>query len=581
MDGRPQLGQLLTLAHQRRVTELHGIRASVELASLVQRLCHSLPAELDATLDAADQRALQDLAQRLLWGRRHDALSLLLDRIDALGAATPVSRAYRTLNDLTADGPEDLSEDGPGPATHANVRESARALLAEGDAALGEHRVVTAAAHLSAALWLLFHPELHDSHPASPLVSDPADWLAPLHDSRLGQLLTQPPRSSTATGHGPASIHAQGDTESLGSVTVLTGSYPRFAAPVVQALRESSAQVTELELSQVDKPFRRMAVEPWLVEVRLRAAMGGPISYPSVEQAVGEADSVLADWADAGAMLTSLLVPPGTRLTVRLHSVEALRAWVHLIDWSAVDHLVCVGPHIEKLTTAMLGPRLATTSTRVLPNIIDLGHFDHPRAADTDHTLAMVGWGRAVKDPLWAVELLARLRQQDGRWRLLLIGHPFEKVLPPGGRAYAARFARRVAEPDVRNAIEHIAFTPELPPVLARAGWVVSSSVRESWGVGPMEAVVAGAVPIIRNWPLLAQWGGARSLYPEEWVAETIDEAVSRVQTILDADRRQEEANQARAILTELVDPDAAALAYRDLLLGPDPCPRITDTGRT
>lgn len=309
-----------------------------------------------------------------------------------------------------------------------------------------------------------------------------------------------------------------------------------------------------------------MAVEPWLVELRLLAALGQPVSYPAVQEALAGADSVLADWADAGAMLASLLTPPGTALTIRAHSVDALRCWLHLIDWSAVDQLICVGPHIQDLITAQLGQRLSHARRTVLPNIVHLSRFDHPREPGTDHTLAMVGWSRAVKDPLWTVELLARLRRHDPRWRLLLIGHRFADVLPPSGRAYARRFAARARGADVHPAIEYVPFTDDLAPVLARAGWVVSSSIRESWGVGPMEAVAAGAVPVIRNWPLFARFGGPHRLYPEEWVVDSLDEAEQRMLGLTAAGRRSAVAEASRSRLADLIDPAAAAAGYRRAL---------------
>lgn len=503
-----------------------------------------------------------DLAARLLWSRQHAATRTLLQVIRALGSATHMSEAdepapvWREICDgygaLT-----DLTERGAGPPSTSDpvLTRASRGLLGAADRYLDHGDDRRAALVASAALWVLFHQELHDAAPTSPLVADPSAWLRPLTESRVGRLLTgalQPTRALADARTTPL---------------VLTGAYPRFATPVVAALRDDpQLTVSALDLSTVDKPFRRMAVEPWLVEVRLRAALGERPSFGLLEEHLTASDTVLADWADAGAMLTSLLTPPETALTVRAHSVDALRCWLHLIDWSAVDQLICVGSHIQDLINAQLGERLSHVRQTVLPNIVHLRRFDHPRQQDTDHTLAMVVWGRAVKDPLWTVELLAQLRRHDPRWRLLLIGHPFPKVLPPTGRAYARRFAERVREADVQPAIELVPYTEQLAPVLARAGWVVSSSVRESWGVGPVEAVAAGAVPVIRNWPLFARWGGAHRIYPDDWVVDSLKEAEQRILRITEGGRRTEVALAAGKLLADLVDPETAAADYRRAL---------------
>lgn len=524
---------------------------------------------------------LLDLAIRLLWSQQHAATRAVLGTIREIGksisapsgaesggeppprgaASRPpwheLCEGYSVLTELT-----DVGLGGPG-TTEERLSQVASDLCSAADHYLAGGDRRRAALVASAALWVLFHQELHDARPTSPLVSDPDQWLLPLTNSRVGELLTGEARATRTSEDFDASHHPGLRTRPL----VLSGAYPRFAVPVIEALqREPGLTVTALALSEVDKPFKRMGVEPWLVELRLTAALGEPVNYEPLESALAGSDTVLADWADAGAMLASLLKPPGTALTVRAHSVDALRCWLHLIDWSAVDQLICVGPHIQDLIDAQLGDRLAHARHTVLPNLVQLGRFDHPRAADTDHTLAMVGWARAVKDPLWTVELLARLRAHDPRWRLLLVGHRFPAVLPPTGRDYARRFAARTKSPDVRKGIEYVAFTNDLAPVLARAGWVVSSSVRESWGVGPMEAVAAGAVPVIRNWPLFASLGGPRRLYPDHWVFDSLEQAEERILAITAEGQREAVAQESKNLLSGLFNPLETAAGYRTAL---------------
>lgn len=561
---------LRVLCAKNSLGPLRDIRVDPQVGAAVdalgsQVLAHAGAAQFLAMLSGSQALGeMVDLAARLLWARQHSATRTLLQVIANLESAARPHRVdepepaprwreicdgYGALTDLTERG------SGEPSTTEQRLASAAAGLLEAADHYLAHEDSRRAALVASAALWILFHQELHDSAPTSPLVADSSSWLRPFTESRVGGLLTaglRPARASISVRRAPL---------------VLTGSYPRFAAPVVDALRDDARlTVSTLDLSKVDKPFKRMAVEPWLVEVRLQASLGERASFPALEQHLSAADTVLADWADAGAMLASLLAPAETALTVRAHSVDALRCWLHLIDWSAVDQLICVGPHIQDLIKTQLGERLIHVRQTVLPNIVQLRRFDHPRQEETDYTLAMVVWGRAVKDPLWTVELLARLRQRDPRWRLLLIGHPFPDVLPPTGRAYARRFAQRVQEADVQPAIEYVRYTEHLAPVLARAGWVVSSSVRESWGVGPMEAVAAGAVPIIRNWPLFARWGGAHRIYPSDWVVDSLEEAEWRISRIMAADRRSAVSLAARQLLADLIDPEAAAVNYRRAL---------------
>jgi hypothetical protein len=86
-----------------------------------------------------------------------------------------------------------------------------------------------------------------------------------------------------------------------------------------------------------------------------------------------------------------------------------------------------------------------------------------------------------------------------------------------------------MARPDVADAITLVGQTDDVPGALADVGVIVSSSTRESFHLGLAEGVASGALPVVRNWPMLAPYGGAHGLWPDEWVVESIDEAVARI----------------------------------------------------
>jgi glycosyltransferase involved in cell wall biosynthesis len=141
----------------------------------------------------------------------------------------------------------------------------------------------------------------------------------------------------------------------------------------------------------------------------------------------------------------------------------------------------------------------------------------------------MVGWARRVKDPLWALEILAPLRAVDPSWRLTLVGTDFPATGSRAGQRYARAFRERVVADDVRGAVDFVGFTRDLAPLLASSGFVLSTSRRESFALGLVEAAASGAVPVVRDWPVFARLGGARGLFPGEWVVDDVEEAVSRI----------------------------------------------------
>ena len=152
---------------------------------------------------------LLDLAGRLLWTRQHPATRVVLGVVREIGelldtgerltgtlvGAVPPWRelcaGYLALTDLT--------ELGIGQPTTAesNLSQVTNDLLTAADHYLAHDDVRRAALVASAGLWVLFHQELHDARPTSPLVSNPDEWLLPLTGSRVGRLLTGRP------GEGP------------------------------------------------------------------------------------------------------------------------------------------------------------------------------------------------------------------------------------------------------------------------------------------------------------------------------------------------------------------------------------------
>jgi len=156
------------------------------------------------------------------------------------------------------------------------------------------------------------------------------------------------------------------------------------------------------------------------------------------------------------------------------------------------------------------------------------------KSAGAWSTLGMVGWGQVVKDPLFAVEVLALLRARDPQrdWRLRLIGGSLESGARPWDAGYIDDLQRIVGEPLVAGAIEMTGFTDNVNAALEDVGFILSTSLREADPHGVVEGVLSGAVPVVRDWPVVAPWGGARELFPADWIVQTPEEAADRILSV-------------------------------------------------
>src|SRR5699024_4742117 len=124
------------------------------------------------------------------------------------------------------------------------------------------------------------------------------------------------------------------------------------------------------------------------------------------------------------------------RLIVRLHSVDFLRPWLHLIDWSRIESIICLSNGMARLTRDLL--RKPFEEARDIPihvvrNEAPVTDLWKSKSARSLRTIGMIGWAKRVKDPIWAIEVLARLVEEDPEWRLVLIGPDFSERATASG----------------------------------------------------------------------------------------------------------------------------------------------------
>lgn len=485
----------------------------------------------------------------------HEVAVLLDPDVDGLD---PTDRALRR-------GLRALTETSATGSPSAGLREVAGEVVRAADLCLEREDVEQAVVLADLALSLLFHRELHADGLSSPLVDDPDGFLADWRGSRVGALLGS--SSPRQLAEPPRARRRDGDVDGRPRVVVVPGSYSQFSVPVIEALAER-AEVRRVDLA-ARPDLRGLGSRRAPVDARLRQALGEP-SLPDYEvlEEMEAASAVFVDWADRGALATVMAVPEGVPLTLRIHSMDALSPWLHLIDWSRVDHLVLVSEPIRELVVRLLGDRLSGTRVHVVPNVLDPSRLPTEKVEGHLRRLLMVGWGQQVKDPLWAVDVLGVLREQDPTWRLSLLGTDFPADPVRSQRDYAQRFRARLTQDDVRGAVDIEGYTRDVAPYLAASGFVLSASRRESFGLGLVEATASGAVPVVRDWPIFAPLGAARSLFPHHWVVGSVEEAAQRILDLAQEPEWSAASAEAREVVTERFSSGDARAAFQKLLLG-------------
>jgi glycosyltransferase involved in cell wall biosynthesis len=253
--------------------------------------------------------------------------------------------------------------------------------------------------------------------------------------------------------------------------------------------------------------------------------------HPMDARLVEHADIVFCEWCTDPAIWLSRCLPPQKRLVIRFHSSEAYGPWPALVDWGRVDGLIFVADHVRDHVVSTLGLE-AFTKLRIatIPQPFDTGPFDRPKLAGAEHTLAMIGYNDRNKDPKLAIEILRALSKKDDRWRLKMLGHPFD---PSAGhlvkRSYALSFPRFLDESGVKDKITFDNWTHDVAAWLQGAGFILSTSEREGTHEAVAEGMASGAIPIVRDWPEVKHLGGARRRYPNALFFDTAEAAAELI----------------------------------------------------
>ncbi|UEJ82560.1 glycosyltransferase [Brachybacterium halotolerans subsp. kimchii] len=435
------------------------------------------------------------------------------------------------------------------------------------------------------ALRVGYHASLHYGLEDSPLIADPEGFLAPVRASDVGRLLLAPPTRDD----GPSRPAPRQRADSAGAgagasdapvrLLVIAQRNWTFVNPVIDALEQNGFEVRRFEVD--DLPPSERPTRERVLRARMELARTGRrLPTPAVLAAEFDwADVVLVEWGHHVLTWVSLLAEMPRVTAARIHRFEAYTPFPLLTVFDVVDRVLFVSPHVRTLIQHLTANLERAGEIIGVDNFLAYGLGPEPRGDRDTHLLAQVGWLRPVKDVLFTLDLLERVRAEDPRHRLQLIG-PGLPEDPAQDTAFQARVRRRLAEFPT-GAVQVLGARSDVPDLLAMAGWIVSSSLHEGVHEAVMEGIAAGCVPLIRNWPDARPYGGAGVIYPDRWVVEDLDGAVDRVLRIEREHALAEVSAEARAWVVERRTASTVTRGYIEALSPQEPPAGEDPTGST
>lgn len=420
------------------------------------------------------------------------------------------------------------------------------------------------------AIQLSFHPSVHHGSQLSPLATDPQTFLAPYRSSAMAHLMIDSPDVPSADIRGGHRVLVVSHGSWTFIQRVIAALTDEGAEDDGRAVPDSSASrpwsITTLDLSTLpadQRPSHRAALRGrWDLTAHGRR---GAVP-PALEAALADVDTVFVEWGTYAFAWLSQLDLGEVRLVARLHRFEAFTPYPMLADFARTQEMLFVSPAVRDQVAAT-SPRLVQApSIRIVDNPHDYAPFTPTKLPGSERTLIQVGWAPPVKDAGFTLDVLERLREQDGAWRLLLVGPA--PADPPLARE--ARYVTSVRERlrALGEAVEVLGRRDDVPDLMRRAGFVISSSRHEGTHEAVAEGAMAACVPVVRDWPEATRYSGAATIYPEDWVVADADAAAARILAHADAAEQERAGHEARAWTLSHRDPSQILAPYREALLG-------------
>ncbi len=244
--------------------------------------------------------------------------------------------------------------------------------------------------------------------------------------------------------------------------------------------------------------------------------------------AVKWGDIIWLEWANETAIVATQIYDMKKKgVIVRLHSYEALSNYPTQIDWSMVDYLIFVAPHIREIVKRQMPDIRKRICTKVIYNGLDINKI--PVNKDLNrYNMAYVCSINHKKAPLLALQIMSKLRGSLTRGTFKL--HSAGRSQDERYKIYLKHMAKEMG---IEDDIIYYGFVKDMGSFWEGKGIILSTSLHEGHPLNIMEGMARGLRPVIHN------FYGAKHLYKDEWLYNTVDEAVEMIYSAQKDDYRQ------------------------------------------
>jgi glycosyltransferase involved in cell wall biosynthesis/phospholipid N-methyltransferase len=239
-------------------------------------------------------------------------------------------------------------------------------------------------------------------------------------------------------------------------------------------------------------------------------------NFEQIDVAMKWADICWFEWCDELIIYGSRLKKNiHKKIICRLHSYEAFTPYINQVNWTNVDKIVFVSQHIKDYVLDQ-EKSIDAEKAVVIANGVKVENYIF-RNRCKGYKIAYVGYINAKKGPMLLLHAFKALFDTDNRYKLYIAGE-FQDS------RYVLYFKQMIKEMGLENNIFFDGWQENVDSWLEDKNYIISTSVLESQHLSIMEAMAKGIKPIIHNFV------GARTIYDDKYIWNTISEFISKIQ---------------------------------------------------
>lgn len=203
------------------------------------------------------------------------------------------------------------------------------------------------------------------------------------------------------------------------------------------------------------------------------------------------------------------------KLICRIHRYEVFTDNALNVQWENVDKLIVVTEHLQNILEESIPDIGKRVSIHVVENGVDLTKFNFKEKKD-GYNLAFIGDMNYRKNPFFMLQILKKLVEINPQYKLYIAGVFTDQLIE-------RYWNYQIKELGLEKNIIFEGWQNDINKWLADKNYILAPTIHESFGYFIAEAMACGIKPIIHNFLY------AKEIWPQEYLFNTIDEAVEMV----------------------------------------------------